>query len=407
MATRFYALYITSAQLQAENSPTETSFSRTSTAPCLFAKALSQFKYFRFFAIQIILTNSHKSYITKMNVLIERTEALEKEMIDPDTDRRYIIDCAIRTGAQGAPFEDELVEDALKHLWEVEKEGNVHRWYDRENAAIVMEKIMKDANEVSSEELVDAEEIAAQLKEETGKSVEQNLTDLKKMLGFAHELADNIEKIRHWLDDGTDALMEHSESDPIKRAEVIVGLSTLSGFLSDYFSIMEVIRQQEDEDEEEDEEEADEREVVEKKPKKLRQPGASKPQQNSEVDFNAAPQTDFFGSNEGKQGFGFSSVEYDIPEGDEDQEGDEEEEGDFYDDEFDDSDEISQCCFTMAQVANDDQIFMKTLQLAMSVTSLVMKDFEEWVGVEFGLAEEDEEEREEEDDECPDLVDAQ
>eukprot|EP00475_Leptophrys_vorax_P008859 TRINITY_DN1578_c0_g1_i1.p1 TRINITY_DN1578_c0_g1~~TRINITY_DN1578_c0_g1_i1.p1 ORF type:complete len:368 (+),score=152.07 TRINITY_DN1578_c0_g1_i1:174-1277(+) len=367
-----------------------------------------------------------------METLKSRTEDLpaDKEMVDPVADRRYIIDCAIRTGVQGAPFEEEVIEDSLNYLFESEKEGHVHRWFAFENAQAMMDEIRKNAKEsVSKDELLNDKEICEQLaKEGSGKSAEESMDNLKSMLGMSQELCDNITKIRNWLDDGTDMLIsEYARDDPVKKAEVIVGLATLSGFLSDYFSIMEVLMNEGDDEEDEEngeDEDDNEREEEESssKPKKLDPRTFGKKQAKTEaasaplLDLSN-PSTNFFAAatsgDDSKQqqqqqttfGFGASNAEYDIPEGDDEDDNEEEveEEGEdelYGDDEFDDEEEMAQLCFTMASIAADDPVFMKTLEVGLSTTSLIMKDFEQWVGVEF-VADEQEEE------DCPDLVDVQ
>ena len=251
-----------------------------------------------------------------------------------------------------------------------------------------------------------------------GKSMEESMDSLRNMLGLSQELCDNIVKIRNWLDDGTDMLVEeYAKEDPIKKAEVIIGLATLSGFLSDYFSIMEVLMNEGDDEDEENPEEEEDNEREESKPKKLDPRTFGNKQAKAPVSASAAAAaegeakpstTNFFAaaSDDSKQttfGFGASNVEYEVPEGDEDEEEDEEEgEDELYgDDEFDDEEEMAQLCFTMAQIAHDDPVFMKTLEVGLSVTSLIIKDFEQWVGVEFVA------EKEEEEEDCPDLVNVQ
>jgi hypothetical protein len=298
-----------------------------------------------------------------METLIARTERESTGLIDPVVDRRYIIDSAIRTGAQGAPFEQSDVDLALKNLFVAESDNKQHRWFDLTSATEFLraheEQNYKD--NAKFEELID---LGAQIPE--GKTMD----DLRAVLKTSADLTENIIKIRWWLDNGTDALVnEYAGEDEQKRSEVIVGLSALSGFLSDYFTLMEMIQQESGSSHEHSE--------------------------NCSLDHKPSLPAIAEDSNE-------IVMEEELAEANE-----EGNPGFFQDEDFDDSDEISNLCFTIAQVAAEDRTFKSTLDIAFGVTSLIIKDFENWVGADFVSEDEDEEEDEEEDDdeeEAPELV---
>lgn len=280
-----------------------------------------------------------------MDILIERTTRVDDgSMVNPESDRRYIIDSAIRTGAQGAPFDAELVNRALSRLFEAEADsGAPHRWFQPERAQHMLTELDSIPDGVDNEAL---EAILSQKSADSTMSAES----LKLALSLSNELTENVIKIRWWLDEGTQALFsEYASEDDEKQSEVIVGLSVLSGFLSDYFTLMEMIAQEQkgkgfdDTDHGEEEEDA---------------------------------------ANEEERGEGF-----------------------FGDDDFDDSNEIANLCFSMAQIASEDITFRKTLEIALGTTSLVIEDFEKWVGAEFVGEDEgdDQEEEEDEDSESDDV----
>jgi hypothetical protein len=302
-----------------------------------------------------------------METLVARTERESTALIDPVVDRRYIIDSAIRTGAQGAPFESSDVDLALKNLFKAESENKQHRWFDLASAEEFL-RAHEESNYTDNAKFEELLDMSVQIPE--GKTMD----DLRAVLKTSADLTENIIKIRWWLDNGTDALInEYAGDDEQKKSEVIVGLSALSGFLSDYFTLMEMIQHETGSAHEHTGDCSDER--VERKPSL---PSISEDSNEIALDEELAEQ--------GQEDVGF-----------------------FQDEDFDDSDEISNLCFTIAQVASEDRTFRTTLDIAFGVTSLIIKDFENWVGAEFVSEDEDDDEdenddEEEDEEEAPELV---